>query len=448
MYKSLYFLLQGLLSCTLCWSQVKCGFDEAQLHRLKKDPAFGQLMLEREARLRAIVSGPSSAAGGRDNVPGFDTIPVVVHVIHKGGAIGSLFDPSDAVIQAALEFANQVYAGAYQSNGVGDSANGVGDIGIRFVLAQQDPYCRATNGIDRIDGSALPGYADYGINIGSGSGAPPEEVMNLSKWDPLKYFNIWVVTQINDGTALSAYSGYAFFPGDTAYDGVFVQTVAMTAGEFTLSHELGHALNIYHPFQGSTGQSCALDTDCSGDGDLVCDTDPVTVPVNFVCRAGTNPCTGTPYSINTEWNIMNYSLCPTIFTNGQKARMQAAMLLPNLVSLTQSQTKYPPSAGSGCSFANPLISQEPFFVLGNPTAGDIDMQFGLLYDPSDPDQPLPQAQADIRVWDVSGKLLEQWSGAVSPYYRLRLPLTTASSGIYILQVQVAHQQFVRKIVKL
>jgi hypothetical protein len=446
MYKSLYFLLQGLLSCTLCWSQVKCGFDEARLHQLKKDPAFGQLMLEREARLRAILSGPSSTAGGQGNVFRIDSIPVVVHVVHKGGAIGSFFNPSDAVIQAALEFANQVYAGAYQSNGVGDSSNGVGDIGVRFVLAQRDPRCLATDGIDRIDGSVLPGYTDYGINMGTGNGVPPEEVMNLCKWDPLKYFNIWLVTQINDGADLDAYSGYAFFPGDTAYDGAIVQTFAMTAGNLTLPHELGHALNIYHPFQGSAGQACALDSDCSADGDFVCDTDPVTVPVNFACRTGTNPCTGALYSINTEWNIMNYTSCPTIFTNGQKARIQAAMRLPNLVSLTRSQTKYPPSAG--CDFVNPLTSREPFVVLGNPTAGDIDIQFGLLYDVSDPYSFLQQAQANVRVWDVSGKLLEQWSGVLSPYYRLRLSLSAASSGIYILQVQFAHQQIVKKIVKL
>jgi hypothetical protein len=245
---------------------------------------------------------------------------------------------------------------------------------------------------------------------------------------------------------LDAYSGYAFFPGDTAYEGAFLQTVAMTAGNLTLPHELGHALNIYHPFQGSAGLACALNTDCSAYGDFVCDTDPVTVPVNFACRTGTNPCTGAPYSTNTEWNIMNYTSCPALFTNGQKARMQAAMLLPDLVSLAQSPTKYPPSAG--CSFVNPLTSQEPFVLLGNPTAGDIDMQFGLLYNSSDPDQPLRQAQADVRVWDVSGKLVEQWSGVLSPYYRLRISLSAASSGIYILQVQFAHQQIVKKIVKL
>src|SRR5271163_838894 len=116
MYKTLYFLLQGLLSCTLCWSQVKCGFDMVQFQRLKKEPAFHQLVLEREARLRAIAGQQLSAAGGQDNVLPIDTIPVVVHVVNKGGAIGSLFNPSDATIQAALEFANQVYAGSYSSN--------------------------------------------------------------------------------------------------------------------------------------------------------------------------------------------------------------------------------------------------------------------------------------------------------------------------------------------
>jgi hypothetical protein len=447
MYKTLYFLLQGLLSCTLCWSQVKCGFDDVQLSRLKRDPAFSQMMLEREARLRAIMSGQSSATGDRDKLFRIDTIPVVVHVVHKGGAIGSFDNPSDASIRAALDFANVVYSGAYQFNGVGDSVNGVGDIGVRFVLAARDPYCLATSGIDRIDGSVVAGYTDYGINLGTGKGVSPEQLMDLSKWNPQKYFNIWLVTQINDGADLGVYSGYAYFPGDTADEGAFVQTAAMNAGELTLSHELGHALNIYHPFQGTTGQACALNEDCLADGDFVCDTDPVTVPANFACRTGTNPCTGKPFSINTEWNIMNYSFCPTIFTAGQKDRMRAALQLPSLVSLTQSRSQYPPSSGSGCSVVLSMVGQEPYIVLNNPTSGDIDLKFGLLSDPSDPYQPLQQAQGNVRVWDVSGKLLETWSGLLYPYYRLHLPLS-AGTGVYILQVQFARQQFVKKIVKL
>ncbi len=50
-----------------------------------------------------------------------------------------------------IAFLNQVYNGSA-------SAEGVGDIQIQFALAVRDPNCNTTTGINRIDGSGLPGY--------------------------------------------------------------------------------------------------------------------------------------------------------------------------------------------------------------------------------------------------------------------------------------------------
>ena len=116
----------------------------------------------------------------------------------------------------------------------------------------------------------------------------------------------------------------------------------MTAGEKTLPHEIGHALNLYHPFQGSANNTqCPANANCTTDGDRVCDTDPIfnnfnagTGVYSFACRTGANVCAPpNNYTINTESNFMSYTNCYTLFTNGQKARAQAAMSLPSRASL-------------------------------------------------------------------------------------------------------------------
>ena len=86
---------------------------------------------------------------------------------------------------------------------------------------------------------------------------------------------------------------------------------------------------------------CPLNADCTTDGDLVCDTDPIfnnynsgTSVFSFACRTGNNACAGgIPYTINTESNFMSYTNCYTLFTNDQKARTQAALALPSRASL-------------------------------------------------------------------------------------------------------------------
>ena len=64
-------------------------------------------------------------------------IPVVVHVLHKGEAVGTGTNISDAQINSAISHLNQVYRG--------QTANSPTDFGIQFSLAQQDPNCNASN---------------------------------------------------------------------------------------------------------------------------------------------------------------------------------------------------------------------------------------------------------------------------------------------------------------
>jgi len=327
-----------LLLAHAVFSQAICGFDIVHNRRLQKDPVYHQNVLDGEAAIRSYIrQHPKLGQPRRPIVQGAPggpatplsalyTIPVVVHVIHTGGAIGTIYNPTDAQILGAIDYLNAVYNGT-ESN----LSGGAGDLQIQFALARRDPNCNATNGINRVDGSGVAGYVTGGVKEQTTVGVDEVSIKDLSRWNTSQYYNIWVVDKIdgNDGTGPGSFiAGFAYFPGaPSSVDGIIMLATQMVSGQKTLPHEIGHAFNLYHPFQGTNpaGTSCPVNAACSTDGDQVCDTDPVSTPVDFVCRTGaTNPCTGTPYTINTESNYMTYTNCYTLFTSGQKARMLAA----------------------------------------------------------------------------------------------------------------------------
>jgi Pregnancy-associated plasma protein-A len=363
-------ILTGLVLLIVQWvfSQPICGFDAMHRRKLKEDPAYRQHVLDGEASIRAylrthpkLAQPPPSITitGSPKTLTGtaLYTIPVVVHVVHTGDVIGTIYNPPDAQIMGAIQYLNDVYNGSYPGTA------GAGDLQIQFALAQRDPNCNPTNGINRINGSSIAGYASAGVQVNQTAiGTADVNVKNLIRWDPTRYYNIWIVDKIDgaDGTGSSSFvAGFAYFPGSSASeDGIVMLATQMISGQKTLPHEIGHAFNLYHPFQSSdpNGQICDPNTDCTVDGDQICDTDPVTEPANFVCRSGTNACNGLLYSANTESNYMNYTFCYTLFTADQKARMLASAAGPFRLSLSTSQGGTAPNAGA--SPCIPLIDFE------------------------------------------------------------------------------------------
>src|SRR5882672_3939930 len=139
------------------YSQAICGFDDIHHRHLQTDAAYRQRVQAGEAAIRQYIrqhprlGQPSHIT--IDQVPPSPTtlsgppytIPVVVHIVHTGGAIGSIYNPTDAQIQGAIDYLNAVYNGTYPGT------QGVGDLGIQFVLAKRDQNCNPTNGITRTD---------------------------------------------------------------------------------------------------------------------------------------------------------------------------------------------------------------------------------------------------------------------------------------------------------
>lgn len=311
------------------FAQHKCGFDAVHKHKMYTDAAYKLYVTNFKNDVINYVNNSSSFRPNATTI-----IPVVVHIMHTGGALGSIYNPSDASIIATIAYMNQVFAGTYPGSTAPGTptSNAAGNMEIQFALAQRTPTCGATNGIDRVNCNSNTSYSANGVNSGSsGSGISDLALKNISRWDNNSYYNIWVVNKIDgaDGTAGQFIAGYAYFAGASAdVDGTVLLATQFAANNITLPHELGHAFNLYHPFETSNvNNQCPNVT-----GDEVADTDPVAYNANsmgvvdFSCRTGANPCNGgANFGLNTESNIMGYTNCTNLFTIGQKNRVQTTL---------------------------------------------------------------------------------------------------------------------------
>ena len=321
-----YYLLFFLLSFSVSVSgQTGCGFD--QLHESNlANPGYAKEVKERELFIQNFIA--AKRAQRTTGTTAVYKIPVVVHVLHTGGAIGTEYNPSDEQIIAAINYLNQVFRGQYSSLQAPYNESSVVDLGIEFELAKRKPdICTPTNGIDRINLSSNANYVASGVYPVSGSGISNTSMMNLARWDPTKYYNIYVVNKISPNIL-----GYASLPSTSTAsdtDGTVLLASEMIAGKKTLPHELGHAFNLYHTFQGAPSTGACPD---SGNGDYCDDTQPVSehsgcLTGNNLCAPvipATSPATYQQYNRNTESNFMSYTDCFTLFTTNQKERVQAA----------------------------------------------------------------------------------------------------------------------------
>jgi hypothetical protein len=80
-----------------------------------------------------------------------------------------------------------------------------------------------------------------------------------------------------------------------------------------LTHEVGHYLNLMHTFENY----------CNSPGDEVSDTPPVYHHGSNNCQQNWTLCLGV--TIVNDENYMDYSDCPSMFTEGQKTRALAAI---------------------------------------------------------------------------------------------------------------------------
>lgn len=251
-------------------------------------------------------------------------IPIVVHVVSDGSPLGSENNRSDVEIISWVNHANEIFAG--------NSAPGISaPIPIKLVFAKITPNCTPTNGINRINASHLPKYVANGVDSQQNqAGLYQLDMTSLGKWNPNKYYNIYVVKNTAaGGIANGGWATLASNHGNPTDHAVIKQdAVVLPNRHHVLAHEFGHALGLLHTQQGSSGSTCPVNNNCTLDGDFVCDTEP-TITLNQAgpCQTGQiNACTGVTYA-GVESNVMTYTNCyRNRFTTGQSNRAVAQLL--------------------------------------------------------------------------------------------------------------------------
>ncbi len=284
--------------------------------------------------LRALIEAAEAEAEAQQKtkVPGTEkatvyTIPIVFHVLHSGGAENI----SREQLLDAVSILNRDYrlqnadAAQVQSAFQGMPA----DVEIEFALATKAPNGQCFSGITRtvtaltFDGSS--GQAQVNAVIAGND-------VYQGVWPHNKYLNIYVCADIGGA------AGYTFNPmgGSTAsaqgmfYNGVFVLhnytgsigTSAVYSSR-TLTHEVGHWLNLSHVWGGDNNPGVTCGTDNVNDT-------PATIG-STSCALNANTCSAD----NSYWgfdqidqveNYMDYSYCSKMFSPGQVTRMRNAAI--------------------------------------------------------------------------------------------------------------------------
>lgn len=305
----------------------KCSTMEMDSLLRARHPELGTFNdFERELQQK-IVQMKAKMANSREVAATVITIPIIVHVIHNGEAVGVGRNISQVQIQSQIATLNEDYRRKAGTRGFNTNPVGT-DIEIEFCLATVNPQGQtmAEPGIDRYNG-------------GRASWTKPEIDGSLKPstiWNPDKYYNVWV-TDLTDPTLVGRILlGYAQFPAKSNLPGIADDVPASTDGVViyyrafgnaekgtfptllpqaslgrTLTHETGHWLGLIHIWG---------DANC---GDDFCADTPPQASYSEGCPTGRVSC-GT---VNMIQNYMDYTNdeCMNIFTLNQKDRIRAVM---------------------------------------------------------------------------------------------------------------------------
>lgn len=302
----------------------RCGTTEYEDFLRRHFP--GRLTTEQfEDWLRPLIQ---KAKNEKSQNGGIITIPVVVHVIHGGQAVGTAPNIVDEQVMSQITVMNQDYRKLTGTPGFNTNAVGA-DVQIQFALAKVDPNGNPTNGIDRVN-LCQSSFKKDAID----AFVKPETI-----WDPTQYMNMWSVAFASPNTNLLGYAqfpdgsnlpgldplgGYGKTDGVVANFATFGTSDLNTNGTFllsapydkgrTMTHEVGHFLGLRHIWGDAT---------C---GDDYCADTPTAHTSNGGCPTNIASCND-PLVMEMVQNYMDYTndTCMNIFTINQKDRITAVM---------------------------------------------------------------------------------------------------------------------------
>ena len=244
------------------------------------------------------------------------TIPVVFHILHQGGPENI----SNEQVNNAIEHMNEDYqkSNSEWPNVVAQFAGIVADAEIEFILAKKDPNGNCTSGITRTFSSLT--------NNGNGQSQLEAVKAVHGNWPGNRYLNIIVCKYIGGAAGYTKMpTGYlANSMGNAIYIlDSYVGSIGTSGpnAAHTLTHEVGHWLNLDHTWGPTNDPGLASNCDLGMD-DGVSDT-PNTKGWTS-CNLWGSSCNHPGVLDNVE-NYMEYSYCSKMFTIGQKDRMWAAL---------------------------------------------------------------------------------------------------------------------------
>lgn len=280
------------------------------------------------------------------------TIPIIVHVIHNGNAVGSGENISDAQVLSQIDVLNEDFRrlNADTVNTPAAFRSVAADIEIEFCPALRDPQGNPlpVPGINRVNTSNTTW--GNGVSTWGNTGTIDNTVKPNTIWDPDQYFNMWSIDFGNNGLL-----GYAQFPEGSGLAGMPTGAepansdgVVVTYDGFgrvgnlnpsydlgrTMTHEVGHWLGLRHIW-GDGG--CGADDFCAD------------TPESDASNRGCNPSHQSCGTTDMVQNYMDYTqdFCMNIFTQDQKTRMLTVMAnSPRRVSLLNSTV---------CTPLNPVV---------------------------------------------------------------------------------------------
>ena len=379
-----------------------------------------------------------------DLTPGYDVseqtyhvIPVVVHNFYD--PLRSPYSPNPradslppSLIRSQIRALNDHFGRAGDYKNV-DVANGA-DTRIRFCLAKQGPDGQPTNGINYLK------VNDASVTLPSSQ--PPlaseKRIKDSSRWPTDRYLNIWVVREITSDRENQRVQGYAYLPENNPgqeLDGIVMdhryfgrnnpRNVFYEGGK-VVTHEVGHYLNLLHPWGPTPESGCREDDEvddtpfCRGPFEKIRAPDPCEPEPRHECRG---------FDRMTS-NYMEYSIdrCMKAFTAGQRQRMRNAIAeyRPKLVSFTNLQN-------AGCTTTFDTLNSRDTVSTG------IYPQVNAFPNPASERIVINTLAKERKVltatlYRASGQPVRRLEGANFRTGRTTMPVSDLQAGVYILRV--------------
>ncbi len=391
-----------------------CGSQEL-MQTIMNDPAKRAAYIEQQNNFEVELQRLESNALRSTNA--LIRIPVAVHYPTAGTVTEAIKTCLRRLAQKQIDILNADYNAVNTDISIwnnNDSAffPGIsnGNLNVQFVIATEnhpaesgllDGELAVTFGTDFIGSGVLnctngcneditwAGYMNIVVTNISGG------VLGFSPLGGQPQFGRTVVIDNNSfGASLS--------PSPTTCSN-FVPTSPFNKGR-TLTHELGHFLNLNHTFQSCDGANCATS------GDRVCDT-PSANTAAYDCPAlGTvSGCVDTQLTMN----YMDYTddACMYMFTAGQATRMLAWY---NLIKTQLSTT----------ALANETFLENQFSLYPNPNKGSFTIEFKELAN-----------SFSVEVFDITGKTIYENNYEQSSNLIQLINLDNPTSGVYFINIK-------------